>query len=564
VRQLTAEHREASSWEEVLREVRLRTCPPGTTLPPFPKVEDPAMQVQVPDARWVDAWRAACSQLRGKHMWGGLAYEVGRVAREMDMVGLHEEADKVYQHFLKAPGAKPDGDYTDGKGALEWATTMRHDMGYSHDGTHASTGRLLFGMADHYFLTGDKEWFQRHRERLQAAADWIIRQRTLYLKDIPKRDQLLVAGLMPPCMLGDYTLPSCDWQWYYADNALSLQGLGRFADALLEFDREAGERYREQAEAFRRDIRRAVDRDTAQSPVRLGRDGMYHTYIPSIVYARGAMPSLELTSVQRPQTDINVAGLPLAESFGPLEASDPRIMGTLDVVEDAGICTNVTAVLHSGHVVRRINVREQIVAAVESGGLPYAGWFWNCYGASLLKASHNASIYLLQDDVPSFLRFWMNSYAGLVGADGRMWEWGHHGQYTNCTDPDNGTAGWFVENFRNLLVMEDGPVLWLARATPRVWLEQDKRIAVTNAVTYFGPLAYEIVSDIDHKKITATLELPSRTPPQTVLLRLRHPQKSPLQKVTVNGKVWSGFNARREIINLAGMTGKTTVTASYP
>ena len=143
IRQMTREHREAASWEEVMREVRLWTCPAGTAVPPFPQVEDPPMQVQLPDPRWTDAWRAASFQLKGKHMWGGLAFEVGRVAHEMDLVGLHDEADKVYEHFLKAPGAKSDGDYADGNGALEWATAMRHDMGYSHDGTHASTGRLL-------------------------------------------------------------------------------------------------------------------------------------------------------------------------------------------------------------------------------------------------------------------------------------------------------------------------------------------------------------------------------------------------------------------------------------
>ena len=205
-----------------MQEVRLWTCPAGTAVPPFPKVEDPPMQVQLPDPRWTDAWRAASFQLKGKHMWGGLAFEVGRVAHEMDLVGLHDEADKVYEHFLKAPGAKSDGDYSDGNGALEWATAMRHDMGYSHDGTHASTGRLLFAMAERYFLTGDKEWFQRNRVRLQAAADWIIRQRTLYMKDIPNRQDLFVAGLMPPCMLGDYAIPSCDWHWYYVRQCLCL------------------------------------------------------------------------------------------------------------------------------------------------------------------------------------------------------------------------------------------------------------------------------------------------------------------------------------------------------
>ena len=36
------------------------------------------------------------------------------------------------------------------------------------------------------------------------------------------------------------------------------------------------------------------------------------------------------------------------------------------------------------------------------------------------------------------------------------------------------------------------------------WLQQGKRIAVKNAPTCFGALAYEIVSDVDNGKITAT------------------------------------------------------------
>ena len=119
-------------------------------------------------------------------------------------------------------------------------------------------------MAERYFLTGDKEWFQRNRARMQAAADWIIRQRkSLHEGYSQPAGTASVAGLMPPTMLGDYALPSCDWHWYYVDNALSLQGLRRFADALAEFDPEAGRKYRDEAEAFRKDLRRAVDREAA-------------------------------------------------------------------------------------------------------------------------------------------------------------------------------------------------------------------------------------------------------------------------------------------------------------
>ena len=54
IRQMTREHREAASLDEALQEVRLWTCPTGTVAPPFPQVEDPPMQVQLPDARWTD------------------------------------------------------------------------------------------------------------------------------------------------------------------------------------------------------------------------------------------------------------------------------------------------------------------------------------------------------------------------------------------------------------------------------------------------------------------------------------------------------------------------------
>lgn len=530
-----------------MREVRLWACPAGTAVPPFPMVEDPPMTVQLPDPRWTDAWRAASFQLKGKHMWGGLAFEVGRVAHEMDLVGLHAEADKVYEHFLKSPGAKSDGDYVDGNGALEWATSMRHDMGYSHDGTHASTGRLLFAMADRFFLTGDREWFERNRPRLQAAADWIIRQRTLYMKEVANRKDLHVAGLMPPCMLGDYAIPSCDWHWYYVDNALALQGLQRFADALSETDPKAGRGYRDEAAAFRQDLRRAVDREAALAPVRLGRDGAFHTYLPRMAYAKG-LTGPELGAPQFPDCDKFMGALPLAEPYAVLDANDTRVVATLDAMEEMGTSTDA------------VRAREE---ERKDRGLPAEdAWFWNCF-VILPKASHNANIYLLQDDVPSFLRFWTNAYASVVGADGRLWEHWHLGGYAACDNPDNGTAGWFLENFRNLLVMEDGQSLWMARGTPRAWLEQGKRITVRNAPTHFGAFAYEIISDVDNTRISATLEIPNRKPPRNVIVRFRHPWAVPIVTASVNGRPWKRFDPTRECIELTGLTGQVTVVANY-
>lgn len=111
--------------------------------------------------------------------------------------------------------------------------------------------------------------------------------------------------------------------------------------------------------------------------------------------------------------------------------------------------------------------------------------------------------------------------------------------------------------------MEDGPNLWLARATPRVWLEQGKWISVRNAPTHFGLVDYAIISDADHGKITATLKLPSRHPVNEVWLRLRHPKSAPMKRVFLNGKAWKNFDAAKEIVKLHRVGGSVTVEIKY-
>ncbi len=543
----TRQHREASSWDELMREVRLWTCPPDTPVPPFPDTPSPAMRVEVSDRRWSDAWRTAVHQLRGRHMWGGLAFEVARVTRAMEMIGLRAEAEAVYKHFLKEPGAKPDGDYRDGNGALERATSMRHDMGYSHDGTHASTGRLLLSMAERYFLSGDTDWFIKHLPRLERAADWIIRQRKTYMNYIPNRSRLFVAGLMPPCMLGDYALPACDWRWYYVDNALALQGLQRFADVLSDLGMSIGNKYQHEAEAFRRDLRSVVHREAVLAPVRRGDDGAYHLYLPRMAYARG-LTGPELGAPQFPDTDKFMGALPLGEPFGAIPATDRRLTDTLDLMEEMGVSEQLVADAAPRRAARGLSAEDT--------------WFWTPF-VILPKASHNANLFLLQDDVPNFLRFFFNAYATMTGSDGRLWEHWHLGGYAPCDAPDNGTAGWFCENMRNMLVMEEDNTLWLARATPRSWLESGRTIAVANAPSYFGTVAYTITSHVNNGYVRAEIDVPYRKQPKRILLRLRHPESAPMRSVTVNGRPWKRFDPQREIVTIANPTGRLVIEVHY-
>ncbi|MCL5096076.1 MAG: hypothetical protein M1608_00780, partial [Candidatus Omnitrophica bacterium] len=338
--------------------------------------------------------------------------------------------------------------------------------------------------------------------------------------------------------------------WYYFENAFSVQGLSRFADVMTELHFPAAQKYRYEAEAFRADVRRAVERDVDLAPVRLARDGTYRSYIPWMAYSRGLM-NTELGAPQYgggKSTDLMLGALPLASPSSVLEPDDPRVVDTLDVLEESGTSTN--------------SVRE-LEDARKKKGLPTDdAWFWMVY-IDLPKWSFNPSIYLLQDDVPCFLRFWMNESVSMVGNDGKLWEHWHLNSYGPCEYPDNGTAGWFIANFRNMLAIEDGASLWVARGTPRAWLEQGKKIAVKNAPTYFGTLAYEIASDVDHGQITATLELPSRNPPKNVFLRFRHPRALPIKSATLNGRDWVDFDADKELIILSDVQGRATVVANY-
>ncbi len=119
-------------------------------------------------------------------------------------------------------------------------------------------------------------------------------------------------------------------------------------------------------------------------------------------------------------------------------------------------------------------------------------------------------MHLAGDDIPLFLRSFLNCYAvDILPDNGYVFnEHAVHGPPDKIFE-----EAAFLERFRNMLVMEDGPRLWLARGTPRAWLEQGQRIAVKNAPTHFGPTAYEIVSDADHGQITARWSCPRARPP---------------------------------------------------
>jgi hypothetical protein len=130
--------------------------------------------------------------------------------------------------------------------------------------------------------------------------------------------------------------------------------------------------------------------------------------------------------------------------------------------------------------------------------------------------------------------------------------------------PNSGANAAFLETARTLLVHETRDArgtpngLRLAYATPKAWLGQGKRIAVTNAPTSFGRVSYAISATAS--AVSAEVVLP-REAPASVGLRLRLPEGRRITGVTVDGVRHRRFDPRTGTIDLTGMRGPHTIVA---
>jgi hypothetical protein len=407
------------------------------------------------------------------------------------------------------------------------------------DGIHAfGPGSIGWALTEHYWLTGDKKWLEAVAPRIAANAEWMLRQRQVMSKAVPGGERLWCKGLQPAL---EVTPDSGGlWMQFYEAEAYYCMFVSRMAATLSVVDPDGGAKLKAEAEAYRKDLLAAVERSIALSPVVQVRDGTFHSVVPFACYVRGL--STGAWGWQRDGSGAHVGPLywetvqsaaALVSPAGLLSPKDVRVQGYFDVLDDRLL--------------------------LENANVGNRNWFdagWQYQGG----LERTANMHLADDDIPVFLRSFLNCYAvDILPNDGYIFnEHAVHGPPDKIFE-----EAAFLERFRNLLVMEDGDSLWLARATPRAWLEQGKQISVKNAPTHFGTIAYEIVSDAENGTIAATIEMPSRNPPKSVLLRLRHPKAVPIKSVTVNGGPWMDFDPAKETISLHDLKGTVKVESRY-
>jgi len=512
---------------------------PALPVPPY----EPVMKIDVPERQLVEQWRLGawhlerwCQKLAdGSYAIGiwwpyqkniaanegmtALGQESYLIIRALDLLGSHAVAEGGLDYWLFGEHARPFLWYADAMGndALVNPYNGPNHQSPGYDQKHSlGHGRIMATAAFHYRLTRNGDWWRNAAPVLERASGATLRLREQWDRTQP--EGAWSHGLMPPGNLSDIN----GTRLFYAITDSYYQGL-RDVENLLARDGELKDRVDRTAETetVGRDLRKALDRSQALTQVVKVNDGTYRRALSYMPYARGIGPVVAPADRSAQYFERSLGALSMVESgvIGSREAIVPEL---LDIYEDR--------IVHDG----------------QNG-----------------QSGYNAApmIYLARDEVPMFLRGLYNAYAAELNPPlgYAFWEGtrGHGAQDKTFEEAA------FLERLRMMLVMEDGDSLWLAKGTPRAWLKQGRRIAISHAPTFFGEMGYSIISDVENGLITAVVDLPSREPTQSVFLRLRHPTEAKIRSVRVNGQPWSDFDSARELVVLKGLNGRVTVSANY-
>ena len=427
--------------------------------------------------------------------------ESSPIIQFVDSMGLHDIARRALDYFLEKQ--RPDG-------------LMMNFGEY-----RLETGGVLWTLGEHWRYTRDDEWVRRIQPKVMKAVEFILAWRRRNMRDDLKgKGWGLVEGKVadPEDPFHSFML-----------NGLMVLGLARVAEMLGRVDPAESKRLAREADAFRRDVRKAFAETMARGPVVPLGDG---TWVPTVApWTEGRGPVCLFAEKGEWYTHgafaardslIGAMYLTLQEILSPTERA-------------AGFLLNYHAEL----------MHERNVAMSQ----PYY--------------SPHPFAHLARGEVKAFLKEYYSGVASLADRETyTFWEHYHHASPHKTHE-----EGWFLMQTRRMLWTEDGPTLRLLAGIPRAWMEPGKRIDIRHAASYFGPLTLGVRSR--KGRIDAKVSLvgqtflsdPVRTgknacpPCQSVTLRLPHPQG--LKAVRCVG---GRYDAKSETVTVAPFKGRAEVS----
>ncbi len=463
----------------------------------------------------------------GSFYYGVYGNESTMMIADLDRRGYSKEAERSLELFLHYQGTVPlPGNFTSQKGVLYGAG------GYEAGEYNQHHGWILWGLAEHYWYARDRVWMQYAAPRMLDACHWIIDQRKTTRKLDAKGNRVPEYGLLPAGSLEDVR----DFWYWVSTNSFTWWGLENAAAALADYGDPEGPALVKEAEDYRQDILRAYREAAVRSPVVRLRDGTYVPDFPSNIYTRGRSYGWIRETLE------GAIMLPITRLLDPNSREAEWI---LKDYED-----------------------NHYISDKFGYSIPTFDQFWFSRGGFSMQPNllHGPLPYLYRDEIKRFLRAYFNPFA--ANFDPTLREFCEHplpelgyfiGDLFKSSD-ESQSNDWL----RLMFVMELDGTLHLGRAIPRYWLRDGETIGIRNAATYFGKLSYEIRSNAKDGKITMSLDPPARNAPRQIIVRLRHPDEKPIQRVTVNGSAWHDFEPVKGDIRLPGdLKSHATILAEY-
>ncbi len=465
--------------------------------------------------------------------YGSIGSESSPIIRALDMLGMHSLAERCLDAFLSTQSEfMPEGDYGSKEGGF-----YRFWPIYTID-----QGGVLWALADHYRLTRDDAWLRRVAPNIIAGCEFIVRERKRTMTGNAEAGRPLHYGLAPAGCVADPR----DWQYSFMLNAWFYAGLKNCAEILYQVNSDAAKALDAEAADYRECIMRALKESVAVSPVTRLLDNTSVSSVPPYLGLRGFSTDVK-DSVDPDRRhgyayDCTIGPFHLF-NCGVLEPDDPIVSAMLNYLED------------------RFCLATPLPSRVDIDRLA-VDWF-NLGGFEKLQPYyvHYQEAYLRRDQIPNFIRGFYNTLASI--ADPQTLTFQEELDFSGGQPHKTHEEAWFIHQARNMLVMESGTELHLARGTPRDWLKGGQQIAIRNAPTYFGKLSYQLDPAADLLSIHARIELPKDKLPTRTTLRFRHPTQKRIKSVTLNGRPWSKFDPDKEWIDLPNDGSEISLVAHY-
>lgn len=457
--------------------------------------------------------------------YGNFSNEAIMQITDLDRRGFHEEAHRhldTYLHYQSTVGLP--GNFK-GKAGVFYGSG-----GYEHGDYNQHHGWVLWGLAEHYRYTGDRDWLLRIADRLIAGCDWVLREREATRNLDRHGRRVLEYGFLPAGTLEDVR----DYYYWLTTNAMTCRGLMAAAEVLDEVGHPDGPRLLEEARTFRDDLRAGFHEMMVRSPLVRLRDGTYVPYHPSRLYWRGRDVGWIREVLEG---SINLIGT-------ILEPDSAESTWILKDYED-----------------------NRYLDAPFNFPLEDCERQWFSWGGFSMQPNlvYFPPPYLLRDQIEHFLRAFFNGFAACWRSDIRamtehplptLSDWaGDH-----FKSSDEAMVAWWL---RLMFVQEQGRDCYIGRGLPRAWLRDGETVAIRRAVTYFGVVSLEYHSSVNKGRIVAHIVPPRRHPPARIIVRFRHPDKIPLREVRVNGQAWDDFDPVKEWVRLPAIPDSVEIEAVF-